>query len=67
MQKSYVPYGSDASAGTYKCVDCGYIYSNQSKKSLPVCPHFNIYQHPKRGWKIITGQGDAKKDPYPDK
>ena len=24
MQKDYVPYGSDVSAGTYECVDCGH-------------------------------------------
>ena len=38
MQKDHVPYGSDVSAGTYECADCGHEYSNQSKTSLPPCP-----------------------------
>ncbi|CAI8955875.1 hypothetical protein EMIT0P253_50264 [Pseudomonas sp. IT-P253] len=35
MQKDYVPYGSDVSAGTFECVDCGHQYSNQAKTSIP--------------------------------
>ncbi|MHB0775269.1 hypothetical protein [Halomonas sp. WWR20] len=65
--KDFVPYGSDVSAGTYECVDCGYLYSNQSKKSLPPCPRLKKPPHPKRGWKILSGRGDAKDDPYPDR
>jgi len=63
MKKKCVPYGSDVSAGKYKCADCGYIYSNQSKKSLPPCPHFDETTHPKRCWTIMTGQGDDPLDP----
>ncbi|MFA6857649.1 MAG: hypothetical protein WCR31_10605 [Treponema sp.] len=65
MKKSGVPYGSDVSAGTYICDDCGYKYSNQSKTSLPPCPKFSKYTHLKKSWTIITGQGDAPEDPYP--
>ncbi|GGU49229.1 hypothetical protein GCM10009504_02120 [Pseudomonas laurentiana] len=64
--KDYVPYGSDVSAGRYACVDCGHHYSNQSKKSLPPCPHYAAGTHPKKGWKILSGQGDAVDDPYPN-
>jgi hypothetical protein len=66
MKKQFVPYGSDVSSGTYKCADCGYIYSNTSKKSLPPCPLFQSYSHPKKGWKIVTGVGDNPADPYPN-
>lgn len=66
MKKSEVPYGSDVSAGSYECVDCGYEYSNQSKTSMPPCPDFDTIPHPKRAWKILTGAGDALKDPYPN-
>ena len=67
MQKNYVPYGSDVSAGTYECVDCGHLYSNQAKKSMPPCPQYKPATHTLNGWKILTGQGDAVKDPYPNK
>ncbi|OKP02019.1 hypothetical protein [Xenorhabdus eapokensis] len=67
MKKTKVPYGSDVSAGTYTCSDCGYKYSNQSKTSLPPCPNFKNKPHPLRGWNIETGQGDAVKDPYPNR
>ncbi|MHB9291759.1 hypothetical protein Holit_00842 [Hollandina sp. SP2] len=65
MRKSGVPYGSDVSAGTYICDDCGYKYSNQSKTSLPPCPNYNTKPHKLNSWTIISGQGDAKEDPYP--
>lgn len=64
--KEFVPHGSDVSAGTYQCVDCGYEYSNQSKKSLPPCPKRNEKPHDLNGWRILTGRGDAVDDPYPD-
>ncbi|HBX5530044.1 TPA: hypothetical protein MH437_27100 [Klebsiella pneumoniae] len=76
MKKSEpVPNGSDVSAGTYRCADCGYIYSNQSKTSLPPCPESNkkdnkgnlLNKHTINGWYIESGQGDAKDDPYPGK
>ncbi len=65
MKKFAVPYGSDVSAGTYICDDCGYKYSNQSKTSLPPCPNYNKYTHTKNSWTSLTGQGDDPKDPYP--
>ncbi len=33
-----VPSGSDVSAGTYKCTNCGYELSVSSTKNLPPCP-----------------------------
>lgn len=65
MKKEYVPNGSDVAAGTYQCADCGHEYSNQSKKSLPPCPKRLKSVHLLHGWKILSGQGDAQEDPYP--
>jgi hypothetical protein len=65
MQKDSVPYGSDISAGTYACVDCGREYSGPSQKSMPPCPDFTEASHPLKGWKVLSGQGDALQDPYP--
>ncbi|MEG0604851.1 MAG: hypothetical protein RR487_10130 [Acinetobacter sp.] len=67
VQKVDVPYGSDVSAGTYECADCGHEYSNQSKTSLPPCPNWKKSFHFKNAWNIVTGQGDAKEDPYPNR
>ncbi|KII34532.1 MULTISPECIES: hypothetical protein [Pseudomonas] len=67
MQKNYVPYGSDVSSGTFECVDCGHQYSNQAKTSIPPCPQFQNSTHTRKGWKVLTGQGDAVIDPYPEK
>jgi hypothetical protein len=67
MQKDYVPYGSDVSAGTFECVDCGHQYSNQAKTSIPPCPQYQVSTHARNGWKVLTGQGDAVIDPYPEK
>ena len=56
-----VPAGSDVSAGTYKCTNCGYRLQTGSTKHLPPCPacHNGF-------WETITG-GDSVDDPYPDK
>ncbi|MHC8336541.1 MULTISPECIES: hypothetical protein [unclassified Pseudomonas] len=67
MQKDNVPYGSDISAGRYACADCGHEYSGSSKKSMPPCPYFEEDTHTRKGWKVLTGQGDAVIDPYPEK
>ncbi|MCU7555558.1 zinc ribbon-containing protein [Alteromonas sp. ASW11-19] len=61
-----VPYGSDVSAGTYECADCGYRLSNQSKSSLPPCPNPENKPHTENAWRIVSGQGDAPQDPYPN-
>jgi hypothetical protein len=34
---------------------------------MPPCPQFRKTVHSLYGWKILTGQGDAVKDPYPEK
>lgn len=67
MQKTCVPYGSDVSAGTFKCADCGKVISMGSKTSLPPCSNFTATTHPKRCWSVLSGQGDNPKDPYPKK
>ena len=66
MQKDSVPYGSDISAGTYACVDCGREYSGPSQSSMPPCPDFTEASHPLKGWKVLSGQGDAPQDPDPE-
>ena len=63
--KDFVPYGSDVSAGSYECADCGREYSNQSKTSMPPCPNLDRLPHQLMGWRILSGQGDALNDPYP--
>lgn len=62
-----IPYGSDASSGTYKCVDCGHEMSRQSSTSLPPCPERNKKPHSKNCWYALTGQGDNPRDPYPNR
>ncbi|MBS7783825.1 hypothetical protein I3B46_13260 [Providencia sp. 2.29] len=70
MKKLFIPYGSDTSSGEYMCVDCGYVFTKQSNKSLPVCPMSNlssdVIPHVRNGWISLSGQGDAPEDPYPD-
>jgi predicted RNA-binding Zn-ribbon protein involved in translation (DUF1610 family) len=56
-----VPAGSDASAGTYKCTQCGNTIDVSSTKSLPPCPECG-----NGSWETIRG-GDSKADPYPDR
>ncbi|MDX2360747.1 MAG: hypothetical protein QNK23_08065 [Crocinitomicaceae bacterium] len=67
MDKNCIPYGSDVSAGKFKCRDCGEIITMASKKSLPPCPNYKPLTHPKKCWKNISGQGDAPDDPYPNR
>jgi Zn finger protein HypA/HybF involved in hydrogenase expression len=54
-----IPTGSDVSAGTYRCTECGNEITIGSAKSLPPCP-----QCSNSSWEAVTG-GDAADDPYP--
>jgi predicted nucleic acid-binding Zn-ribbon protein len=56
-----VPAGSDVSAGTYKCTNCGYKLTVGSTEHLPPCPDCANGQ-----WSTLSG-GDSKDDPYPDR
>ncbi len=55
-----VPTGSDVSAGTYRCTNCGETIQVNSVDSLPPCPKCGNNE-----WDTIKG-GDSKDDPYPD-
>lgn len=67
VQKAAIPYGSDVSAGSFECVDCGYRLDMQSAQSLPPCPKHDDKPHPQQAWRSQSGQGDAAADPYPDR
>jgi hypothetical protein len=54
-----VPAGSDVSAGTYKCTNCGYELEVGSTKNLPPCPSCHNGQY-----ETLSG-GDSVQDPYP--
>ena len=56
-----VPTGSDVSAGTYRCTNCGQTIDAGSIDSLPPCPSCNNTQ-----WETVRG-GDSVNDPYPDR
>ena len=52
-----VPTGSDVSAGTYVCADCGEQIQVQSVQSLPPCPKCSG-----SSWETQSG-GDSSGDP----
>jgi predicted nucleic acid-binding Zn-ribbon protein len=55
-----VPIGSDVSAGTYRCTNCGHELQVQSVQSLPPCPECGGPNE----WDTVTG-ADSAQDPYP--
>jgi len=55
-----VPAGSDVSAGTYKCTQCGYELDVGSTKHLPPCPECG-----NSSYETLSG-GDSGNDPYPN-
>ena len=57
----YVPAGSDVSAGTYKCTNCGYELEVGSTQHLPPCPSCSNGRY-----ETLSG-GDSAQDPYPDR
>lgn len=54
-----VPAGSDVSAGTYVCTNCGYELGVRSSESIPPCPECDNGE-----WRTASG-GDSVDDPYP--
>jgi len=56
-----VPAGSDVSAGTYQCTNCGNTIDVGSTQSLPPCPNCG-----NGSWATQSG-GDSVEDPYPDR
>ena len=56
-----IPVGSDVSAGSYRCENCGYELHVQSVRSVPPCPNCDGPY----SWTAKSG-GDSKDDPYPD-
>jgi predicted RNA-binding Zn-ribbon protein involved in translation (DUF1610 family) len=56
-----VPAGSDVSAGSYQCTNCGYELQVQSTQHLPPCPQCS------NGEYRTQSGGDSVDDPYPDR
>jgi predicted nucleic acid-binding Zn-ribbon protein len=56
-----VPAGSDVSAGTYRCTNCGNQIDLGSTTHLPPCPSCGSGEYD-----TVSG-GDATSDPYPDR
>ena len=54
-----VPAGSDVSAGSYDCTNCGYPIDVQSTEHLPPCASCGNGE-----WSTASG-GDSVHDPYP--
>jgi Zn finger protein HypA/HybF involved in hydrogenase expression len=55
------PIGSDVSAGTYRCTNCGNEIQVQSVQSLPPCPSCDGPNHRE----VVSG-ADSAQDPYPN-
>jgi hypothetical protein len=60
-----IPYGSDVSAGTYECLDCGRRIDLQSSHTLPPCPNGSDGRHQAKAWRAVRDQGVAADDPMP--
>jgi Zn finger protein HypA/HybF involved in hydrogenase expression len=56
-----VPAGGHVSAGTYRCVTCGYELDVECTRHLPPCPTCGTAR-----WYTVSG-GDSVIDPYPDR
>jgi predicted RNA-binding Zn-ribbon protein involved in translation (DUF1610 family) len=56
-----VPAGSDVSAGTYRCTNCGNELQMSSQTHIPPCPSCGEGE-----WTTVSG-GDSAQDPYPNR
>ena len=56
-----VPAGSDVSAGTHRCTNCGNEITMNSQTHIPPCPSCGNGE-----WETVRG-GDSTGDPYPSR
>jgi Zn finger protein HypA/HybF involved in hydrogenase expression len=59
MTAELVPAGSDVSAGSYRCSQCGTTVDARWIKHLPPCPSCG-----NGNWQTLSG-GDSVDDAYP--
>ena len=57
--------GHDASAGTYRCVDCDHTIRLAEPGRLPVCPKSGA-DHRSNQWEVVSDEGEPPEDPHPD-
>lgn len=55
---SEIPFGAEASAGHFRCVDCGQDMWSGATEAIPPCPNLNATPHRRRAYEAIGGADD---------
>ena len=53
----HAPVGSDVSAETYRCTNCGYELDTRGRDELPVCPDCKSAE----GWDVLSDDSLARR------
>ncbi len=53
-----IPFGAEAPAGHFRCVDCGQDMWNQATTAMPPCPNLRGSPHRRRAYETIGGPED---------
>jgi hypothetical protein len=53
-----IPFGAEAPAGHFRCVDCGQEMWNRATAAIPPCPNLRTAPHRRCAYESIGGLDD---------
>jgi len=51
-----IGYGVQTQPGTFRCVDCDYLYEKRAPGAMPPCPRYLDSTHAHAGWKVVSSE-----------
>jgi hypothetical protein len=59
-----IGYGVQTQPGTFRCIDCEYLFEKRAPGAMPPCPRYLDSTHTRAGWRVVA-QELGEKAPHP--